>query len=430
MTFFAQSLTLGRGQVRRDVRDHHVEAGQHGVTRFNAMNDAIADIGDLCTVIYAADMDASRIEAQADRLIGAVERAIVERRRHDVAHRVARRCARNEGAHQKAGDRGVAVGEMIDVGLLPRGIAGVGKPQPGEARIAEIARLGGRHRVAAEPEEAERAALETVRRFLAAAAVFHQIVAIAGALRECRSFPHGFARKRIAPAGIKRNDLCLARLRDRKAGHEFAKRFALGRLVSSSSRTAGIACDQHVAAERLAVEEHATREPQRRIEAALEGRLEPRDVDPKIAQQALGHRAVQRLWRLQRLAAAVADDTAAIEREFVALGVAAEIVVIVEDQDSGGRHGAPVEPCCRKPADAAANHDEIIAFLDRQAVDRKLAAFAGERMRDLERALVLSAHPRRRRRVASRLRRELRRRRQPGSNRQSRAVEKITPGDG
>ncbi len=38
---------LRRRQVRRDVRDHHVEAGQHRMARLDAMQRAIADIGDL-----------------------------------------------------------------------------------------------------------------------------------------------------------------------------------------------------------------------------------------------------------------------------------------------------------------------------------------------------------------------------------------------
>ena len=183
-----QRLALRRRQFRRDVRDHHVEAGEHGVARLDAMQRAIADIGDLCLVAVSADMDAGRIETDADRLIAAVERAIVERRRHDVVHGVARRDAGNERADQEARDRRVAVGEMIDVGLLPRRVGAARELQAGEARIAEIARLGGRHRVAAEPEEAERAALEAVRHLLAAAADFGQIVAIAGAFQELALF--------------------------------------------------------------------------------------------------------------------------------------------------------------------------------------------------------------------------------------------------
>ena len=51
---------------------------------------------------------------------GLIERPIVERRQHDILHRASRRGAGNERAHQQPRQRGVAVGEMIDVGLLPR----------------------------------------------------------------------------------------------------------------------------------------------------------------------------------------------------------------------------------------------------------------------------------------------------------------------
>ncbi len=253
---------------------------------------------------------------------------------------------------------------MIDVGLLPRRVGVARELQAGEARIAEIARIGGRHRVAAEPEEAERAALEAVRHLLAAAADFGQIVAIAGALQKLAFLVRRLAGQRIGRAGIERDDLRLARLRNRKRRHELGQRLGIAPRVAFIA--AGVAGHQHVAAERLAVEERAAREPQRRIEPALEGGLEPRDVHAEIAQQALGDGAVKRIRRLQRLAAAIADDAAAIERELVPLGVAAEIVVIVEDQDAGGRPGAPVEPRRRKPADAAADHDEVVGFVDRQ----------------------------------------------------------------
>ena len=95
-----------------------------------------------------------------------------------------------------------------------------------------------------------------------------------------------------------------------------------------------IAGDEHIAPERLARKEYAAREPERRIEPALKRRLEARDIDAQLLQQPLGHAAVQPLGRLHRLAAAIADDQALIDAEFVALGMPAEIVVIVEDEDA------------------------------------------------------------------------------------------------
>ena len=91
--------------------------------------------------------------------------------------------------------------------------------------------------------------------------------------------------------------------------------------------------------------------------------------------------------------------------------------------------GAPVEPGRGEPADAAADHDQIVSLLDRQAVEGEAFGLRAQRVRDLERAVVLAAQAGQRRRIARRLRRELRRRRQARRDGQRRAVEKIAPRD-
>ena len=58
------------------------------------------------------------------------------------------------------------------------------KTQSGEAGITEAAQIERRHRVTAEPEEAERPALEAIRYFLAAAAYLDEIIAIARGLKD------------------------------------------------------------------------------------------------------------------------------------------------------------------------------------------------------------------------------------------------------
>src|SRR5262249_56535099 len=89
----------------------------------------------------------------------------------------------------------------------------------------------------------------------------------------------------------------------------------------------------------------------------------------EVAQEPLGDLAPVRVGRVDRLAAAVADDQPAVERELVALGVPSEIVVVVEDQDARrGANGAAIEEGGREPADAAADHDQVVAFLGRNAV--------------------------------------------------------------
>ena len=193
------------GQVRHDVRDHHVEAGEHGMPRLDPPQHTVADVRhpDLATGLR--DVHAGRLQAHADRLPVLIEPRVIERRLDHVLHRAARRNRGNERADQHPRQSRVAVREMIDVGLAPGGVGAARELQPGEARIAHVARLGRRHRVAAEPEEAERPALEIVGDLLAAAADLDQIVAIAGALQERLFFVGGLAlladrlRQRRAP---------------------------------------------------------------------------------------------------------------------------------------------------------------------------------------------------------------------------------------
>ena len=99
------------------MRDHHVEAGEHGVTRFDAMHRASAHVGDQHPVGRVAHVDAGRIEADTHVVRSQIEQIVIERRQHDVLHRAPGRDAGNKRAHQKPRERGVAVGKMIDVGL-------------------------------------------------------------------------------------------------------------------------------------------------------------------------------------------------------------------------------------------------------------------------------------------------------------------------
>ena len=115
--------------------------------------------------------------------------------------------------------------------------------------------------------------------------------------------------------------------------------------------------------------------------------------------------------------------------ELVALGVAAEIVVVVEHQDTRLRNGAPVEPGGGESADAAAHDHEVVVFLDRLSVAHEAPPFAREGVRDFKGAGVLAAQPGQCRRIARRLGGDLRRRRQPAGDGQGDAIEEIAPGD-
>src|SRR5262249_14451282 len=130
------------------------------------------------------------------------------------------------------------------------------------------------------------------------------------------------------------------------------------------------------------------------------------------------------------LAAAVADDGIAVDRELVAPRMAAEIVVVVEDEDARVvPRRAAIEPRRRKPADAAADHDEVVSFFNGEVVDRIATPLLSNRMRHLERTRMLPAQPGERRRITRGIGYNLCGRREPRRNGQGDAVEKIAPGD-
>jgi hypothetical protein len=80
--------------------------------------------------------------------------------------------------------------------------------------------------------------------------------------------------------------------------------------------------------------------------------------------------------------------------ELVALGVTAEVITIVEHENPRvGPGGTAIIPCRRKPADAAANHNQIVALVDRRVVGVEVHLAARKRMRGLERAIMLAAEP-------------------------------------
>src|SRR5262249_12305879 len=155
------------------------------------------------------------------------------------------------------------------------------------------------------------------------------------------------------------------------------------------------------------------RQTERGIERALEGGLESLDLDAKVAQQAFGDVAVVLLGRVDRLAAAVTDDQSTVDSELVAFGVAAEIIGVVEHQNARRRPcRATIEPSGRQPADPAADHDEVVALLERQSIEGEPRARARLRVRGLERAWVLAPQAGQCRRIALRRGRDLRRRRE------------------
>src|SRR5262249_34106737 len=103
-----------------------------------------------------------------------------------------------------------------------------------------------------------------------------------------------------------------------------------------------------------------------------------------------------------------------------------EIVVVIENEDARGWSGdATVEEGGSQPADAAADHDEIVGLLDRPPLEAEVLAFERLRVRELEGARMLAAQSGERRRVALGLGRDLRRRREARGDGQGYSVEEV-----
>jgi hypothetical protein len=80
---------------------------------------------------------------------------------------------------------------VIDVGLLPFRILARRQAETGKAGITKLSELGCGNRIASERKEAERASLEAVRYFIAAAADLDQVVAITGGFEQPELFRNG-----------------------------------------------------------------------------------------------------------------------------------------------------------------------------------------------------------------------------------------------
>ncbi len=195
------------------------------------------------------------------------------------------------------------------------------------------------------------------------------------------------ARQWIAPRRIQCDELALGDLRHREVGDECRERAGIHAIRRNIVRDHAhrVAGDQPVRAEVFALEQHSAREAEPRIERAVECGLEAIEVDAERAREAERVAAVERMRRLHRLAAAVGDEQAPVDQELVALRVAAEIVVGLEQQDACVRFLAPIEPRRREAADARAHDDQVVALIDGDAIGREAPPVA-QRVGDVEAA--------------------------------------------
>ncbi|MCY1451185.1 hypothetical protein D9M71_680400 [compost metagenome] len=97
------------------------------------------------------------------------------------------------------------------------------------------------------------------------------------------------------------------------------------------------------------------------------------------------------IGRLEGFAAAVAEDHPPAGAELIALGMAAEVVVVLEDQNLRSRVFLAVEERCRQAADAAADHHQVVLFADRQGVGDEGFFLPAHLVRNVESAGVTAA---------------------------------------
>ncbi|MNJ23716.1 hypothetical protein D3C77_181070 [compost metagenome] len=176
---------LGR-QVAQQVRDHHVVAGQDAVLAAYLSQLTAAAVADIHRTIGIAHADCGAVQAQAHRLPAAVELAVVEVGQDDIFHALAPCYRRNQAAHQQACQRGVAIGEVIDVGLFHFRLGffadrlQVHRAKTGKTDVVGIR---GGHGVDAQGHEVVGAALKVLHRAGRQADVLEQEVAVAGAFQ-------------------------------------------------------------------------------------------------------------------------------------------------------------------------------------------------------------------------------------------------------
>src|SRR5262249_33529569 len=157
-------------QVQQNMRDHHVKTGKYDVLGRRMVQRAGSNIANDRLIASLTHIDTSRIEADTDVLILAVELVVIEPGQNHVVHGVTRRNFRQQLAYQQTSKGGVPIREVINVGLAPLWMSFRGQLEPGKPRIAERAEVCRGNRVASQSKEAERAALETIRHLLIAAA--------------------------------------------------------------------------------------------------------------------------------------------------------------------------------------------------------------------------------------------------------------------
>src|SRR5882757_1220477 len=115
-----QRVLLLLRQLRAQVRNHHVVAGQYAMTGTDGGQFVVANVSDLHFFRgrarpHVPSLHHSAVETDLRRRYWLVQMRVVGTRGHNVLHRAAGHASRDKRTNEQARYGGVAVGEMKNV---------------------------------------------------------------------------------------------------------------------------------------------------------------------------------------------------------------------------------------------------------------------------------------------------------------------------
>ena len=150
---------------------------------------------------------------------------------------------------------------------------------------------------------------------------------------------------------------------------------------------------------------------------------------PSSRSSPMACRAPEGLGRLNGFAAAVAQDQPPIDSHLAAARVAAEVVVVIQNQNARVGIALTIEVGGREPADPCTHDHQVDCFINGQAFDRELMSIA-KLVRTHERRVGTAAHAVKSGRIrGGGLRTQQLERSEARADRQCNAVEKVPPCD-
>ncbi len=346
-----QRLFLLVGKFFADVWNHHVPAGEDRVLRLRGVDLAAAGVSDfhflraggVAEMLHA---HGGAVQANAHRRTGIVELRVIRFGENDICGRTAGNRIGNQFANQQARDGGVAVGKWkkyfsaSSLGIASRFIPlpGVGiKFQSLEAGQVESPRILRGDRVDAHAEQSVRERLVDLDDIVVNAGDVFQIVGVADA-RELRFLlVRSQAREIVLRLSIQALQVALGLIGDGSIGKKLLQQawaIPATRIFAFASAAWVEIHHQFVGAEGFLVEENLGTQAERAIEILVEIFRIRGNIDAQLLDHPLGDGAVGS-GTLDRESAAKAEAESVVDAEFVALGVSAKVVVVVEDENAG-----------------------------------------------------------------------------------------------